>query len=36
MIESNDELFEALDRGQGIYIITYRDNGIFRTKDSPC
>ena len=26
MIESNDELFEALDRGQGVYIIAYRDN----------
>ncbi len=26
MIESNDELFEALERGQGVYIIAYRDD----------
>ena len=26
MIESNDELFEALERGQGVYIVAYRDD----------
>jgi hypothetical protein len=25
MIESNEELFEALERGQGVYIVAYRD-----------
>jgi hypothetical protein len=25
MIESNDDLFEALERGQGVYIVAYRD-----------
>jgi hypothetical protein len=26
MIESNEDLFEALERGQGVYIIAYRDD----------
>ena len=26
MIESNEELFEALERGQGVYIVAYRDD----------
>ena len=26
MIESNDELFEALERGQGVYIVAYQDD----------
>ena len=26
MIESNDELFEAIERGQGVYIVAYRDD----------
>jgi hypothetical protein len=26
MIESNDDLFEALERGQGVYIVAYRDD----------
>jgi hypothetical protein len=26
MIESNDELFEVLERGQGVYIVAYRDD----------
>jgi len=25
MIESNEDLFENIDRGQGIYIVAYRD-----------
>jgi hypothetical protein len=25
MIESNDDLFEAIERGQGVYIVAYRD-----------
>jgi hypothetical protein len=25
MIESNDDLFEAIDRGQGVYIVAYQD-----------
>jgi hypothetical protein len=25
MIESNDDLFEAIDRGQGVYVVAYRD-----------
>jgi len=25
MIESNEDLFETIDRGQGIYIVAYRD-----------
>ena len=25
MIESNEDLFEALERGQGVYIVAYRD-----------
>ena len=25
MIESNEDLFEAIDRGQGVYVIAYRD-----------
>jgi hypothetical protein len=25
MIESNEDLFEAIDRGQGVYIVAYRD-----------
>lgn len=25
MIESNDNLFEAIDRGQGVYIVAYQD-----------
>jgi hypothetical protein len=26
MIESNDDLFEAIERGQGVYIVAYRDD----------
>ena len=26
LVASNDELFEALERGQGVYIIVYKDN----------
>src|SRR5262245_39915755 len=26
MIESKEELFEALERGQGVYVIAYRDD----------
>jgi hypothetical protein len=26
MIESQDELFDAIERGQGIYIVAYRDD----------
>ncbi len=26
MIESNEDLFEALERGQGVYIVAYRDD----------
>src|SRR5262245_17311250 len=26
MIESSDELFEALDRGQGVYIVVYHND----------
>jgi hypothetical protein len=26
MVESNDELFDALERGQGVYIVTYQDD----------
>ena len=26
MIESTDDLFEALERGQGVYIVAYRDD----------
>jgi hypothetical protein len=26
MIESNDELFDAIERGQGVYIVAYRDD----------
>ncbi len=26
MIESNDELFEALERGQGVYIVAYQED----------
>jgi hypothetical protein len=26
MIESNDDLFESLERGQGVYIVVYRDD----------
>lgn len=25
MIEGNDELFEALERGQGVYVVVYKD-----------
>jgi len=25
MIEGNDELFEALGRGQGVYVVVYKD-----------
>jgi hypothetical protein len=25
MIESNDDLFEAIERGQGVYIVAYQD-----------
>ena len=25
MIESNEDLFDAIDRGQGVYIVAYRD-----------
>jgi hypothetical protein len=25
MIEVNDELFEALERGQGVYVVVYKD-----------
>ena len=25
MIESNEDLFESIDRGQGVYIVAYRD-----------
>jgi len=25
MIEANDELFELLERGQGVYVVVYRD-----------
>ena len=25
MIEESDELFETIDRGQGVYVIAYRD-----------
>jgi hypothetical protein len=26
MIESNNDLFEAIERGQGVYIVAYRDD----------
>jgi hypothetical protein len=26
MIEDNDDLFESLERGQGVYVIAYRDD----------
>jgi hypothetical protein len=26
MIEANDDLFEALERGQGVYIVVYHDD----------
>jgi len=26
MIEANDDLFEELERGQGVYVIAYRDD----------
>jgi hypothetical protein len=26
MIESTEELFDALGRGQGLYIVAYRDD----------
>ncbi len=25
MIESNEDVFEALEHGQGVYIVAYRD-----------
>jgi len=25
LLETNDELFEDIDRGQGVYVIAYRD-----------
>jgi hypothetical protein len=26
MIEAHDELFDALERGQGVYVVAYKDD----------